>query len=245
LNTSKSHRLRATIAQIAVDEPELTPGAIATRIGCSASTVYRFLRTPGSDGRTRNVVRPRLTHPRVIDNLRSLLRDEPLISTTNAHACLLDHAGRDASFPPVPSLRTVHRLLAELRQQLPSEPRDSEEIEGDGSSDAAAPPAPELPELTPKSSVGGVLRALLNSTIADLNNPLFRSPATRFRLRQQAAMIAITLARADRLNPPINTERSELARRLERVTKALREGTADTTWWPSNGVAKTHRDSPM
>lgn len=242
MKTTDAHQLRAAIARLAVAEPILTPAAIATRVGCATSTVYRFLRDPAADGRTRNVVRPRRTDARVVACLRALLRDDPFVTSPDAHVHLLECARRDGSFPRVPSLRTVHRLVAELRA-APAEPPAADRPVQPAAPEPTSPPAPDLAGLTPESSVGDVLRALLCSTIADLKDPHFRSPNVRFRLRHQATLIAMTLARADRLSPPADAQRSELAERLTRVTRELR-GAAAAVGPESSGMAEPHRDSP-
>jgi hypothetical protein len=202
MDAARANQLRAAILRAAAEG--LSPDQVVQRLGCSRSTVYKVLRTPTADART--LPRPPASRlpPESIGAIRRLAEAYPELSVRRLHALAVARARDDPHAPPVPYPSAVAPIVAELRRVS-----------------AVRPPPPDAPEDSPipstlhpatAGSPAEALRRLLDEALAELDGA---ERVHRFRLRQQAALIAALLARVQSARSFQSTELVRLSRALD------------------------------
>lgn len=211
MNAPDTNDLRRRIVACVTEHPDLPPREVARRVGCARSAVYRFLARPQRDGRTIRKRRPLRTNPRAIAALATLIDAHPELGVDRLRHLLAERARADSSLKPVPSRRTIARLVAVRRASLPA------------CADGAPPvPSPLLqllagdafdPEADHSALAANSLAQLLQLSLGELAARGGRG----YQLRQQAAAIASALARAAQRAPRSSAEVSRLGDVIDEV----------------------------
>lgn len=215
MNAAATDELRARIVAYAQKHPGLPPREVAGRLGCARSTVYKVLRRPRRDGRTLVRRRPRRASPQAIGALYRLADAHPDLGATRLRRLLAERARDDLTLRPIPSQRTVDRLLAAHRAHRAATPPDP-------TGQATLDPAVALfaaeafgPDADLGEAATASLGQLLQQVLADLSEA--KHPSRRHALRQQAAVIALGLARVARLGPHTNEEITRIGELLDQL----------------------------
>jgi transposase len=203
VNADQSNTLRRQIARLAAGGQ--SPNAIATQLGCARSTVYTFLANPALDGRTRRRRRARRIDPDAVLHLEALLHRYPARTGPELHALLRARAAADPAGAPIPSLRSVQRVLHDWRARHYAPPHLHHELP---SLQPHAQPLDPLPLANDDPFADDqsddlaltALRRLLHQALVDLDAPDGASPR-RIAQRAHVATIAATLARVSRGRP--------------------------------------------
>jgi hypothetical protein len=204
MDTRSTQQLRARVVALSQSRPDLRPSEIAEQLGCARSTVYKVLADPSPDKRLQPATSVAAVPEATVAEVTRLGVEDPSLSAAAIHA-ILTRRKADGDRPvPVPSVRTVARLLAKLRS-----PADQIYADFDSpDSSPATPPDPLLPGyeadagsrrhfmlLEPEASL---LRALVREAVAELDRP-DADPRGRPRRREHVADLVLTYMRASRL----------------------------------------------